>query len=199
MIGHAFRVRAYWFPQNLLEDGYPWYWFLLQNRESGRIEFRKVAKRGGEAAREFVAETKIDNEHRGVLIRLKNQGFRRYSPGENWKSMPHMRGVNPHCEMVGSYIQAKNEAVEEATNEKEANFECVEKDDPVEKKSDRLSRLRAFSEMIVDKVGTKSKWYRRQERFLATYIRTTDGIYRSRWIRAWSLRDAYIKFAKFID
>jgi len=53
--------------------------------------------------------------------------------------------------------------------------------------------------MIIEKIQGKGNWFRRQERFLAVYIRVTDGIYREQWIRAWSVREAYMIFAKYID
>jgi len=80
MIGHAFRIKGYHFPLSLLEDGYPWYWFLLQSKSTNRLEFRKVPKRGGEAIKEFIQETNAKSDYRGVIIRLGNKGVLRFSP-----------------------------------------------------------------------------------------------------------------------
>ena len=101
--------------------------------------------------------------------------------------------------LIGAYIQAKQEAIEEITNEKDAGFQCVTQDEKAEPKSERISRLRAYADMIIDKFSSQGNWFRRQERFLAVYIRVTDGIYREQWIRAWSVREAYQIFAKYIE
>ena len=58
--------------------------------------------------------------------------------------MGHLFGYNPQQELVGSYIQAKNQAIEECTSEKECGFEVNDKPVKLEKKSDRIARMKAF-------------------------------------------------------